>query len=149
MLTRILKIQYSKGLDKLEEEIVAYHDESELWSRSGELPNAGGNLCLHVCGNLQHFIGSVLGRSGYVRNREAEFSRKNMTREELVKEIHLTKVTVLTVIGQLHDDELDVPYPVSGIFKDMTTAHFLVHLLEHLDYHLGQINYHRRGFVHN
>ncbi len=69
---------FLRDLEKLKTEISSFKDEKKIWEISGEIKNSAGNLCLHLCGNLQHFIGAVLGNSGYIRNRDAEFSRKNV-----------------------------------------------------------------------
>ena len=77
MINTLLQL-FQRDLEKLKTEISSYKDEKKIWVISGEVKNSAGNLCLHLCGNLQHFIGAVLGNSGYVRNRDAEFTRKNV-----------------------------------------------------------------------
>ena len=142
---------FNRDIEKLKTEISSYKSEENLWKISGEtrLPggqvkNSGGNLCLHLCGNLQHFIGAVLGNSGYERNRDAEFSRKNVPVEELLKEIDETKKVVDSALNSLNNDILQKVYPINVFGEEMTTEFFIIHLLAHLNYHLGQINYHRR-----
>ena len=142
---------FNRDIEKLKNEISSYKSEESLWRISGEtrLPggqvkNSGGNLCLHLCGNLQHFIGAVLGNSGYERNRDAEFSRKNVPVEELLKEIDETKKVVDNILNSLNNDILQKVYPINVFGEEMTTEFFIIHLLAHLNYHLGQINYHRR-----
>ena len=54
-----------RDLEKLKTEISSFKDEKKIWEISGEVKNSAGNLCLHLCGNLQHFIGAALGNSGY------------------------------------------------------------------------------------
>ena len=142
---------FNRDIEKLKNEISSYKSEESLWKISGEtrLPggqvkNSGGNLCLHLCGNLQHFIGAVLGNSGYERNRDAEFSRKNVPVEELLKEIDETKKVVDSALNSLNNDILQKVYPINVFGEEMTTEFFIIHLLAHLNYHLGQINYHRR-----
>ena len=142
---------FNRDIEKLKTEISSYKSEESLWKISGEtrLPggqvkNSGGNLCLHLCGNLQHFIGAVLGNSGYERNRDAEFSRKNVPVEELLKEIDETKKVVDSTLDSLNNDILQKVYPINVFGEEMTTEFFIIHLLAHLNYHLGQINYHRR-----
>ncbi|MCG6958769.1 DinB family protein, partial [bacterium BMS3Abin03] len=115
-----------------------------LWEISGEIKNSAGNLCMHLCGNLQHFIGNILGNSGYVRNREAEFSTKDIQKEKLLDEINVTAKVVEKTISELKEDKFNEIYPVNVFGYEMTTEFFLVHLATHLNYHLGQINYHRR-----
>jgi len=65
-----------RDLNKLEEEINLYSSEETIWKIDREIKNSGGNLCLHLCGNLQHFIGAILGKTGYIRNRDNEFIAK-------------------------------------------------------------------------
>ncbi len=129
---------------KLEEEIKSFPDEQLIWKTSGEIKNSAGNLCLHLCGNLQHFIGAELGKTGYARNRDAEFSLKNISKEKLIEEIRKAKDVVGATLDKLSEDDLLKIYPQSFIPKEVTTEYFLVHLLSHFDYHLGQINYVRR-----
>jgi len=139
-----LKQLFLRDLEKLKTEISFFKDESNLWEISGVIKNSSGNLCLHLCGNLQHFIGAVLGNSGYVRNRDAEFSRKDVPIRELVAEIELTVKVVQKTLQELKEDDLQKTYPINVLGFEMTTEFFLTHLTTHLNYHLGQINYHRR-----
>ena len=139
-----LKKLFNRDLEKLKTEISSYNDEKKLWKISGEIKNSAGNLCMHLCGNLQHFIGNILGNSGYVRNREAEFSTKDIPKEKLMDEINITAKVVEKTISELKEDKFNEIYPVNVFGYEMTTEFFLVHLATHLNYHLGQINYHRR-----
>ena len=140
----ILKQLFTSDLEKLKTEISSYTDEMNLWKISGDIKNSGGNLCLHLCGNLQHFIGAVLGNSGYVRKRDAEFSKKNVPVKELVKEVELSITAVENTLNHLKEERLGEKYPRNVFGYEMTTEYFLIHLAAHLNYHLGQINYHRR-----
>jgi Protein of unknown function (DUF1572) len=133
-----------RDLSKLKLEISAYQSDETLWAIQGDIKNSSGNLCLHLCGNLQHFIGTVLGKTNYVRNRDAEFSSKGVSRELLFKEIEATTLSVEQSLAKLDPSLLDKNYPIDVLGKATTTAFFLIHLSGHLNYHLGQINYHRR-----
>jgi uncharacterized damage-inducible protein DinB len=139
----IIKL-FDRDLKKLEHEITLYQQESLLWEIRGDIKNSSGNLCLHLCGNLQHYIGKVLGGSSYARNREAEFSTKNISKERLLNELTKTRETVLRSLESLDASLLSIEYPEAVFDYPMTTGYFLVHLHGHLNYHLGQINYHRR-----
>lgn len=133
-----------RDLDSLATEISSYPTEESLWLLHGDIKNTAGNLCLHLCGNLQHFIGAVLGNTGYVRNREAEFADKHVPKEKLLAEIEATKKTVSQTLSQMDASELQEEYPIQVFGAPMTTEYFLIHLSGHLMYHKGQINYHRR-----
>jgi hypothetical protein len=143
MLTEILINLFERDLSRLEDEIAAYDTEEAIWRVPEGIKNSAGNLCLHLCGNLQHFIGAVLGQTGYVRNRELEFSDKNVPRQELLALVGVTRRVVLTVIVGLSPETLAKQYP-EPVMGEIATDRFLVHLYGHLNYHLGQINYHRR-----
>jgi hypothetical protein len=144
LATQSLMTLYTRDLNKLAEEIKLYPDEAAIWKVAPGIANSAGNLCLHLCGNLQHFIGTVLGNSGYVRNREAEFASKNIPREKLLEEIENTKAAIAETLPNLPHDQLHAPYPVEVFGHPMATVFFLMHLATHLGYHLGQVNYHRR-----
>jgi hypothetical protein len=133
-----------RDLKKLEEEIKLYPSEESLWTIEGVIKNAAGNLCLHLCGNLQHYIGAVLGGSGYIRDRDREFAARNLSRESLISEIQKTKVAVRSALEKVDPITLDNNYPEQVFSYSMTTSYFLIHLTSHLGYHLGQINYLRR-----
>jgi hypothetical protein len=133
-----------RDLAKLRQEIEAYPTNESLWTIQGEIKNPTGNLCLHLCGNLQHYIGAVLGKSGYVRNRDAEFSTRGVPKEALLKEIDATLAIVTRTLENLEPSLLDQEYPENVFNRSMTSGYFLIHLAGHLNYHLGQVNYHRR-----
>ena len=144
MLTKILIELYERDLDKLRTEIESYSNEEDLWKTGDGISNSAGNLCLHLVGNLQHFLGAVLGESGYVRDRDAEFANKNVARSDLLATIDSTKTIVVETLNKLSDDDFAKTYPIEVFGHPMKTGYFLTHLTTHLNYHLGQINYHRR-----
>lgn len=135
---------FKRDLDRLIAEVKAYKKEENLWLVQGEIANTAGNLTLHLCGNLKHFIGAILGGSSYIRQRDDEFNLKDVKRSALISQIKETKKSVVETLSELSESKLDEIYPVNVFGKDMTTAYFLIHLESHLNYHLGQINYHRR-----
>lgn len=135
---------FLRDLDLLKEEIISYPTEATLWTTGGEIKNSGGNLCLHLCGNLQYFIGAVLGKNGYIRNREAEFADKGVPKSNLLQQIEATKEAITHTFETLPASQMEALYPIEVLGKPMTTEYFLIHLLAHLSYHRGQINYHRR-----
>ena len=135
---------FNRDLNTLKKEIESYKEEENLWIVTEDISNSAGNLCLHLVGNLNHFIGATIGDSGYVRQRELEFSLKDVPRAELIQLVGNTIDVVSSVLEKVSEDDLAKEY-THRVFKEpMTTEYFLVHLTMHLAYHLGQINYHRR-----
>ena len=144
MITETLSQLYQRDLDKLKIEIGQYDSDEQLWSVADGITNSGGNLALHLVGNLKHFIGAVLGASGYVRDRDAEFSSKNTSIDDILTAIEETSEVVTSTLTKLSAEDLAAAYPIEVFGHPMTTEYFVVHLATHLNYHLGQINYHRR-----
>lgn len=143
IIETLLKL-FDRDLQRLEEEINLYQTEEAIWKLGGEIKNTGGNLCLHLCGNLQHYIGAKLGHTSYVRNRDNEFAAKGISKADLIVEVQRTRQTVRDTLENLKPSVLEAEYPEKVYDYPMTTAYFLIHLTSHLNYHLGQINYHRR-----
>lgn len=148
MIVETLENLYDRDLAKLKTEIETYRNESSIWKTDCEITNSAGNLCLHLIGNLKHFIGAELGDSGYVRQRDLEFSIDGVPRADLLKGVDETREVVLASFDKVTPEQLEQDYPIV-VFADMgamTNGYFLIHLATHLNYHLGQINYHRRLF---
>ncbi len=133
-----------RDLTKIQAELGLYEDEKLIWKTTDSILNSAGNLALHIAGNLQHFIGSVLGDNGYVRQRELEFSSKDIPVTDVIEELDWTKMAVSSTLDKLNEQDLSKSFPINVFGHEMTTELFLLHLLSHTSYHLGQINYHRR-----
>jgi uncharacterized damage-inducible protein DinB len=144
MLIDTLKIIFSRDLLKLKTEIELYKDEKNIWITDKDIANSGGNLCLHLIGNLNTYIGREIGKTNYIRNRDLEFSQKNVAREELINKIDDTIAVVQQALDKMTEEEFDKEYPLLVFDKKTSMEYFLMHLVAHLSYHLGQINYHRR-----
>jgi len=135
---------FERDLQKLNTEISLYKDEANLWLVKEDISNSAGNLCLHLLGNLNHFIGATLGNTGYVRHRDDEFSLKNIPRQDLVTNINNCILIVRETLAKLTAADLAKDFPLEKHGAIVSTTHMLLHLYGHLTYHLGQINYHRR-----
>ena len=135
---------FERDLDKLAAELNKYQQEKNLWEIRRDIKNPAGNLCLHLCGNLQHYIGHGIGHSSYVRDRDREFAARGLSRAELLKEVDTTKKAVLDALRGMDPALLPAEYPLPVFDYPMTHVYFIIHLLSHFGYHLGQINYHRR-----
>ena len=144
-----LRIMLLRELRALDREIAAYPDDESVWQTPPGISNSAGTLVLHLAGNLRHFIGGALGESGYVRNREAEFSTKGISREKLRAEVQATIADLERALDHVSEEQLTAQYPLLLMDRRVRTTDFLVHLAVHLGYHLGQIDYHRRLLTQN
>jgi len=147
VLRDALRVMILRELRALDREIAAYPDDESVWSTPPGISNSAGTLVLHLAGNLRHFIGSVFGKTGYVRNREAEFATRDLSRERLRAEVQQTIAELDLILDRLGEDQLVGPFLFGE--RQVRTADSLVHLAVHLGYHLGQIDYHRRLLTQN
>ncbi len=143
MIVEDLAKLFERDLDRLQKELESYPSEESLWLKVEGINNTAGNLFIHLCGNLQHFIGATLAQNGYVRNRDFEFQGR-LPFEQIKKEIEITKEVITQYFGKVKTSALDELYPLEVFGYPMTTSYFLIHLQGHMNYHTGQINYHRR-----
>ena len=144
MAIESLKKLFTRDLNRLKTEIESYTSEKNIWIIDQEISNSAGNLCLHLIGNLNAYVGVGLANSNYIRQRDLEFSLKDIPRVELIKQIESTIKVVEDGLSKLIDNQLNDDFPII-IWEQSTEMGFtLFHLLTHLNYHLGQINYHRR-----
>ncbi len=143
-MTAPFKQFFISGLDKLSEEVSKFNHEEDLWKISGDISNCSGNLALHLLGNTFFFIGAQLGGTGYVRDRDREFSEKNVPKEKMLAMIAEAKAIVEKTFDTLPDDALKATYPLDYFNGPKSTFTVLLILISHFQYHLGQINYLRR-----
>ncbi len=144
METRWIERILVRDLEAMKREIAAFPTDPMIWATPPGITNSAGTLALHLAGNLRHFVGGVLGGSGYVRNRAHEFAARDLPREVLLGELEAARVAVTTALGSGRpiDVAADFGEPVGG-FR-VTTGDFLIHLATHLGFHLGQVGYLRR-----
>ncbi|SFN63137.1 Protein of unknown function [Algoriella xinjiangensis] len=135
---------FERDLNKLITEVELYKNEENLWIVENNITNSAGNLTLHLIGNLNTFIGKEIEKTAYIRDRDLEFSQKNVPRIELIQKINETKIMIKNALNHLTNEDLLEDYPVLKFDETTTIEYLLVHLTLHLNYHLGQINYHRR-----
>ncbi len=149
ILRDALRVMIIRDLRSVERQIAAYPDDESPWRIAPGIANPGGNLVLHISGNLRHFIGAILGGSGYVRDRDAEFAVRGLSRDALSAEITATIAELDPAFDRITQETLEAAYPLPIRDRRLGTADFLLHLAVHLGYHLGQLDYHRRMLTAN
>ena len=144
MLLTTLQTLFNRDLEKLNAELALYQTESRIWYVEKSIANSAGNLCLHLLGNLNTYIGAGLGQMEYVRDRDREFADSGVPRADLLRALDQTKAVVHDTLARLPATALAQEYPLLVFDHPTSTEYLLVHLTTHLAYHLGQVNYHRR-----
>jgi hypothetical protein len=133
-----------RELEGFKRELALFPDDDSVWKTAPGITNSAGNLALHLAGNLQYFIGTVLGGTGYVRNRDAEFGRKSGSRAEIYAELDAAVAVIRSVLPGVSDERLNQDFPEAVMGSRFRTGTFLVHLCSHAGFHLGQASYLRR-----
>jgi uncharacterized damage-inducible protein DinB len=143
-MSKELAALFARDIARLIQELRAFPDTGSIWTTAPGVSNAAGTLALHLEGNLREYIGRQLGGIDYVRDRPLEFSARGVARDELIARLEAVKASIPAVIAGLSDTQLDAVYPEHVLKVPMSTRQFLMHLLGHLNYHLGQVDYLRR-----
>ncbi len=144
MYLGLIRKGYQRDFEKLKNEINLYKDEYALWIVDKGITTSAGHLCLLLIDDLNHFIGVGLGKTKYERNRELEFILDEVPRAILIYDINTTMIIVDNALKSITSKQLKAEYSNSK-FEYPTSVEFVfIHLLMHLNYHIGQINYHRR-----
>jgi len=144
MTIDILKTLFKRDLEKIKTEINLYKNEKNIWLIDQSISNSAGNLCLHIIGNLNAYIGVGLAKTSYIRHRDLEFSLKNISRAKILSQITDTIQITESGLDNLTLSQMTEDFPIVIWDKPTEMEYTLIHLLTHLNYHLGQINYHRR-----
>lgn len=142
MIVRELKELFVRDLNRLKDELSFYSSVSELYRIDNDIKNSAGNLVLHLCGNLKHFIGAILNNTGYVRDRKKEFSKKDNFPSELIENVAETIEVVENYFDNVNEDDFDRHFPMNVFKKEMSTRHMLIHLYGHLNYHRRLLDKH-------
>lgn len=133
-----------RELRSLRRELESYPDERLIWALPPGFPNSAGTLALHLAGNLQHYVGALLGGTGYVRNRDQEFAARDVPRDALLEQVSAADEAIRSTLPGLSDEQLSQPFPEPIRGQFLETGEMLIQLAVHLAYHLGQVSYHRR-----
>src|SRR6188472_1459637 len=144
MLSQELAALFARDIARLIQELQAFPDTAAVWKTAPGVANAAGTLVLHLEGSCRHFIGYRLGQIAYTRQRPLEFSARDVEQAELIARLEAIKDMVPGVIAGLSASDLDAEYPEVVLARPMPTRQWLIHLLGHLNYHLGQVDYLRR-----
>ncbi len=139
-----LRILLIRELETIAREVELFPDDESLWRTPPGVTNSCGSLAMHLAGNLQHFVGGILGSTGYVRDRDREFSQRSGTRAEIVAELRQAIDAVDRTLRALPETALGETFPLAVGGVHMSTQMFLAHLAVHAGFHLGQADYLRR-----
>jgi uncharacterized damage-inducible protein DinB len=141
-ITTLVKTALIEELEKLHQEVRKLSEplgETDFWTKPIDPGNSVGHLVLHLTGNLNHFVGAQLGGTGYVRDREREFTEKNVPKkQEVLQKLDDAIAVFRKVVNSLSAVQLASSHPEARFGKVLDA---LLHLVAHFAIHRGQMTY--------
>jgi hypothetical protein len=117
---------------------VTYH---QFWKNPYGYGNSIGHLVLHLTGNLNYYIGAQVAGSGYVRNRDLEFTDATRPlKEEVLRAFDRAIQLVVATVGKQTAADWSAEYSAERSEGKNRFA-ILLRCAAHADHHLGQIIY--------
>ena len=127
-------------------ELVSPLSSEQVWQRPFPYGNSIGNLILHLTGNLNYYIGAQIAGTGYIRQRDLEFSDGGKPKGELLKLFDdAIQITVATIEKQ-SDHDWSTPYYAERADGSTRFAQVLA-CAGHAYHHVGQIIYLHRELL--
>jgi len=117
-------------------------NEEQIWARPFAHGNSVGHLLLHMTGNLSYYIGARVADSGYVRDRDREFTEPEpKSKAEVLAGFDRAIAMVIQTIAA--QSETDWMNPYSAVREPEATERFAVFLrcAGHAYHHVGQLIY--------
>ena len=140
--TALARTALIEGLEQLRDQVRTLAEplsEQEFWTKPLDPGNSVGHLVLHLTGNLNHFVGAQLGGSGYVRDREREFTETQLpSKVDALQKLDDAVTMFRKVVSGLSAEQLAAAHPEARFGVVMNA---LIHLLAHFALHRGQMSY--------
>ena len=132
-------LRFRENLEKIRT-CLGLLSEEAFWYRPNPASNATGHLLMHLTGNIRQYILSGLGGHPDTRRRPMEF-QEPAAQERAAVEADFFQVCseALEIIERLWPPLFLESKKVQGF--DLTGMGILLHVVEHLSYHTGQIAY--------
>jgi hypothetical protein len=123
-------------------ELAAPLSEEQFWQKPFPFGNSFGHLVLHLTGNLNYYIGAEVTGTGYVRDRDREFTEpKHFSKGEVLKRFDGAIEVVLRAIRAQSEGDWSKSY--TAVREEDAGNRFNVFLrcATHLHHHVGQMVY--------
>jgi len=120
--------------------------DEQLWVKPYTYGNSIGNLILHITGNLNYFIGAQIAQTGYVRQRDQEFSGSGKPKAQLLSAFDQAIEMVVNTISKQSDSDWSAPYSAERT-ELKNRFSMVLKCAGHADHHIGQIIYLQRELL--
>lgn len=122
--------------------------DDQFWRNPFSQGNCIGHLVLHLTGNLSYYVGARIADSGYVRNRELEFTEtRRPPKADVLHKFDGTIALVLATLSRQSDTDWTLPYSAERQPDANNRLAAFLRCAVHLDHHVGQIIYLSRALT--
>jgi len=116
--------------------------DEQIWQRPFSHGNSIGHLLLHMTGNLNYYVGARVAETGYLRDRDREFSEKeHKTKEAVLSAFDRTIAMVLDTIRKQNDADWLKRYSAEREPEATERVNIFLRCAGHAYHHVGQIIY--------
>jgi hypothetical protein len=116
--------------------------EDQFWRNPYSYGNSVGHLVLHLSGNLRYYIGARIAATGYLRNRDLEFTEPGRpAKADVLRGFDETIALVIQTIERQSETDWNLPYAAVGEPEAENRFTALLRCVVHFYHHVGQINY--------
>jgi hypothetical protein len=114
----------------------------QFWSKPYPYGNSVGHLVLHLTGNLNYYIGARVAETGYVRDRDREFTEKQPPpKEEALRAFDRTIAMVTATIRKQQAEDWGKAYSAELEPEAADRFQIFARCAGHAYHHVGQIIY--------
>ena len=139
-IATVLAGRYFTNLARIRE-LASPLTEKQFWTKPFPYGNSFGHLVLHLTGNLNYYIGAQIANSGYVRDREREFSDASPpSKEEALKQLDAAVAMVMETIRGQSLANWAKAYSAVGT-NCSNRLDIVVQCAAHMQHHIGQMMY--------
>ena len=137
--------EFTRYYDKVAEQIhclVQPLSDDDLWKHPYPYGNSIGHLLLHLTGNLNYYIGAQIAASGYVRNRDLEFTdATRQPKASVLADFDQAMAMVKTTLARQAPTGWSAPYTAKGMEDAENRFTAFLRCAAHLQHHAAQIIY--------
>lgn len=114
----------------------------QFWRNPYPYGNSVGHLVLHLTGNLNYYIGARVADTGYVRDRDREFTDKQPPpKEQALAAFDCAIAMAVTTIRKQHADDWAKAYTAQLEPEAADRFQIFLRCAGHAYHHVGQILY--------
>ena len=139
-LSTVLPGRYYTNLARVRE-LAAPLAEKQFWTKPYAYGNSFGHLVLHLTGNLNYYIGAQIANTGYVRDRQREFTEPNPpAKEEALKQLDAAVAMVMETVRSQSSADWAKAYSAVGT-NCGNRLDMVLQCAAHMQHHIGQMIY--------